>query len=34
MGAVQAIEFGPPGVLVPGELPEPAAGPSPGRGTR
>jgi NADPH:quinone reductase len=27
MRAVQAIEFGPPDVLVPRELPEPAAGP-------
>jgi SulP family sulfate permease len=27
MRAIQAIEFGPPDVLVPSELPEPAAGP-------
>ena len=27
MRAVQAVEFGPPGVLVPSELPEPTAGP-------
>jgi NADPH2:quinone reductase len=27
MRAVQAMEFGPPDVLVPSELPEPTAGP-------
>jgi NADPH:quinone reductase len=27
MRAIQAVEFGPPDVLVPAELPEPAAGP-------